>query len=244
MLREQQGCGEGSRGPGKSGWLKDSDDPESARGGGSVRICRASLNGQTPKAAPSSHKSYAKVQETPQEGESPAQAWSQVGEERLPGPRTQCQAKGPWSSLRSFRQVVSPFLVEEFPFRGKDGSVSPVETELGQLLRLQLGVVNLGSALGCRPDLQEKMVLSSVNSTSPACTDSPKPSRYTGAGFVESGKEAGALPLGEWGAGGTAPRVYGCFRVPEFRVQLMYTRWKSWAPKAALHLGHFLWRAS
>lgn len=154
--QEQQGCGEGSRGPGKSGWLKDSDGPESARGGGSVRICRASLNGPTPKAAPSSHKSYARVQETPQEGESPAQAWSQVGEERLPGPRTQCQAKGPWSSLRSCRQVVSPFLVEEFPFRGKDGSVSPVETELGQLLRLQLDVVNLGSALGCRPDIREK----------------------------------------------------------------------------------------
>lgn len=46
------------------------------------------------------------------------------------------------SSLSLWRQVVSPFLVEEFLFRGKDGSVSPEETGLGQLSRLD--VINLG----------------------------------------------------------------------------------------------------
>lgn len=38
---------------------------------------------------------------------------------------------------------MSPFLVEEFRFRGKNVSVFPVETGFGQLPRFQWDVVNL-----------------------------------------------------------------------------------------------------
>lgn len=86
--------------------------------------------------------------------------------------------------------------------------VFPVETGLAS------SQGHSGSPRGSRPDIQEKMALSLVNSTSPACTNSPKPSRHIGAGLMSLKRRLGPLPLGEWGAGGTAPRVYGCFKVP------------------------------
>lgn len=93
--------------------------------------------------------------------------------------------------------------MEEF-FRGKDGSVSPVETGLGQLPGPQLDVVNLGVPEGADPTFRRdgtqlgEFHLSCVHQWL-------QTTQAIGARLMESGKEVGAIAPGGVGSWGHSP---------------------------------------
>ena len=71
--------------------------------------------------------------------------------------------------------------------------------------KVTVGCREAGRSQGCRSDIQEEMALSLLNSTSPACTSSPKPSRHIGAGLMESERDVGAIAPGGVGSWGHSP---------------------------------------